>query len=66
MTTSNSQQPQYIGDGIYIQVNESDPSQLILTTGSHILDDADNTVFIEIREARSLQNYLTTFLDGWK
>ena len=65
MTTS-TQQPQYLGDGIYIQVNESDPSQLIITTGSHILDDADNTVYVDLGEARMLKKYLSDFLDGWK
>ena len=55
--------PQYIGDGIYIQIDEEDPSRLIITTGSHKLGDADAVIYVELRELRTLRNYIHDFLE---
>ena len=54
--------PVYIGDGIYLQQDQEDPTRLILTTGSHLLEDADATVFLEVRELKSLMQYVGAFL----
>lgn len=54
--------PVYIGDGIYLQQDQEDPTYLILTTSSHLLQDADATVFLEVRELQSLMQHIKTFL----
>ena len=55
--------PQYIGDGIYIQIDEDDPSRLIITTGSHKLGDADAVIYAEIKELKALRIYIHDFLE---
>lgn len=58
----NTLSPLYIGDGIYVQVNPKNTSCLVLTTRSHFLNDADNIIYLEEREARSLYRYIKDFL----
>jgi hypothetical protein len=55
-------EPQYIGDGVYIQEDKEDPTRLILTTGSHILTDADNVIYLEQREARNIAMYVNKWI----
>ena len=54
--------PIYIGDGIYCQVDTQDPTRLILTTGTHLTSMADNVIYIEVRELKSLMQYVGAFL----
>lgn len=54
--------PVYIGDGIYLQQDQEDPTRLILTTNSHLLEDADAVVYLEIEELQSLMQYIGAFL----
>jgi hypothetical protein len=47
---------QYIGDGVYTHVDDS--RSLILTTGHHEPDQADNTIVLEPSIIKSLENYI--------
>jgi hypothetical protein len=55
MTTNNAQ---YLGDEVYVQEDSDDPSQIILTTGSHELGDSDNIIFLENCVIQSLYKWL--------
>lgn len=53
----------YIGDGIYVQVDEQDHTRLILTTNSHKLEDADAVIYLEVIELRALKKFIDRFLE---
>jgi len=54
-------QPRYLGDGVYVQVDAEDPSRIILTTGSHVLTDADNVIYFEPEVMKGLQQFIHDF-----
>lgn len=58
----NNNNAQYVGDGIYIQIDDQDPTHLVLTTGTHIIEEAATVVFIEPSEIRFLMAYMKDFL----
>ena len=50
-------EPEYLGDAVYIQ---PDPDGgFILTTASHLVDDAGNVIYLEPEVVKALVNYLT-------
>lgn len=53
--------PEYLGDGAYVQPHPHDPMSVILTTGSHLLPEADNTIYLEMSCIDGLIRYLTEF-----
>ena len=46
----------YLGDGVYVQLN--DFGDVILTTGTHIRAEADNTIVLEAEVLQMLIEYL--------
>lgn len=50
------QNPQYLGDGVYIHTNPQ--GQLVLTTGHHDPRHADNTIYLEPQVLQMLQKYI--------
>jgi hypothetical protein len=54
--------PIYIGDGVYAQVDITDPTRIILTTGTHKLDDADATIYLEQREMIAVRDFINLVL----
>jgi len=55
-------EPLYLGDGVYVQPNPHDPVSLIVTTGSHLLHQADNTIYMELPALEALHQYV----ERWK
>jgi hypothetical protein len=49
-------EPTYLGDGVYAQFDQF--GMLILTTGSHELRMADNTIMLEPEVLEALLNFL--------
>ncbi len=47
---------QYLGEGVYIQINEA--GQWVLTTGRQRLSEADNVVYLEPEVCASLVDYI--------
>jgi hypothetical protein len=39
--------PRYLGDGVYAQMDNICREYVILTTDSHILENAQNTIYLE-------------------
>lgn len=39
--------PEYLGDSVYAQGDAGFPGSLVLTTDSHLMDDAGNTIILE-------------------
>jgi len=37
-------EPQYLGDGVYVQNDDKD---IVLTTGSHVINDANQVIYLE-------------------
>ena len=62
----SSNAPRYIGDGAYVQVDPEDPFRIIVTTGSHILADADNVVYLEPEPMRGLQQFMSDCFTAWE
>lgn len=50
--------PQYLGDAVYIQFDEG-ANMYILSTDSHKLRDADQTIWLEPSVMTALINYKT-------
>jgi hypothetical protein len=48
----------YLGDGVYAQLDDPGIGGIILTTGSHDLRAADNTIHLEPEVLESLIEYL--------
>ena len=53
--------PRYLGDGVYAQVDNEDPTRIILTTGSHVLTDADNVIYLEPEVMKGVAKYIHDF-----
>lgn len=53
----------YLGDGAYVQFDE-DHYSVILTTGTHELHKAENTVYLDPRVLRSLAEWLAKHRPG--
>lgn len=51
-------EPRYLGDGVYVKKHELDPMALVITTGSHNEEEADNRIVLELDTARQLQQYI--------
>lgn len=51
-------EPQYLGDGVYAQQWAMIPGGVILSTGSHILEEAENVVYLEPEVIDALQKFL--------
>jgi hypothetical protein len=51
--------PRYLGDGVYISWKEEPYRELIITTGSHDLNEADNKIFLEPQVLGKLDDFLT-------
>lgn len=49
-------EPQYIGDGVYAA--QSPDFSLVLTTGSHRPEEADNKIFFEPETLDALESYI--------
>lgn len=47
----------YLGDGVYASYNP-DTEMMTLTTGSHIIEQADAVIFLEIEVIRELAKLL--------
>lgn len=52
---ANTKEPTYLGDGVYAQFIFD---QLLLTTGSHLREQADNKIYLEPDVAKALVDYL--------
>ena len=54
--------PRYLGDGVYAQVyaqvDDEDGYRIILTTGSHRLEDADNVIYLEPEVMKGVAKYI--------
>lgn len=48
-------EPQYLGDGVYAQLD--DQQRIVLTTGDHRPGLADNTIFMEPEIVIAFNNY---------
>jgi hypothetical protein len=57
-------EPSYLGDGVYAQVDFVD--QLMLTTGSNLLKDADNVIYLEPEVVTALLAYIERFKNETK
>jgi hypothetical protein len=49
-------EPEYLGDGVYMQEDEF--GQLVLSTDSHILLNARNIIYIELPLLKHLKQYV--------
>lgn len=50
--------PEYLGDAVYVQSPPYDLSTIILTTTSHLLPNADNTIYLEAQVVLNLVRWL--------
>lgn len=57
MNPQNLENPQYLGDGVYISYDKQ-ANGLVLTTTSHLLQEADNIIFLEEPVVQALLNYI--------
>jgi hypothetical protein len=48
-------EPQYLGDSVYIQ---NDDTAVVLTTGSHDIDNADQVIYLEQEVIAQFLNWL--------
>ena len=48
----------YISDGVYIRADDYSPGAFVLTTGSHIDEEADNRIYLEPEVVTYLLNYI--------
>jgi hypothetical protein len=51
--------PTYLGDGVYISEHQRECTMLVLTTGSHILEEAQNVIYLEPEVALALLKVLS-------
>ena len=56
-------QPRYLGDGVYVQVDAEDSTRIIVTTGSHIMPDADNVVYLELPVMMGLKRFISDYVE---
>jgi len=54
--------PIYLGDGVYAQTSES--GELVLTTDSHKVEEADNVIYLESSVITSLLEYINSSRKG--
>jgi len=57
--------PRYLGDGVYAAVDAEDPFRIIVTTGSHNPEVADNVVYLEPEPMRQLQQFIRECFTAW-
>lgn len=50
-------EPKYLGDGVYIQVDSL--GYFRLTTGTHVLIEAEQVIVLEPEVAQALVDYIT-------
>ena len=48
-------EPQYLGEGVYVQNDDKD---IVLTTGSHDIDNADQVIYLEQEVIAQFLNWL--------
>lgn len=56
MDRMDNKTPLYLGDGVYIQVMNG---RYVITTSSHILNQADNAIVLEPEVMEALKEYAT-------
>jgi len=50
--------PLYLGDSVYVQPDSAFPGRIVLTTDSHLMDDAGNILVLEPEVAVAFLKYV--------
>ncbi len=48
--------PEYLGDGVYASLNSF--GQIVITTGHHNPDEADNVIYLEPEIAKAVTGFI--------